>query len=56
MKKAPSLVLYTCPTCGDSVYATPGAKVRCPVCRTWFDEKGETGRPSFVRGGKGDRK
>lgn len=56
MKKTPKLVLFECPTCGDSVYCLPGSKVRCPVCHTWFDENGATERPPFSRGGKGGKK
>jgi hypothetical protein len=48
MKQDPKLVLYRCPTCGDEVYCLPGAKVRCPVCRTWYDDGGEIERPRCV--------
>lgn len=44
-KKVPQLVLFTCPTCQDTVYAMPGALVRCPVCKTWHNEAGEAQRP-----------
>jgi len=50
MKRVPELIAFVCPTCGDTVYCMAGSRVRCPVCRTWYDENGETDRPPVKRG------
>lgn len=55
MKRVPELIAFVCPTCGDTVYCMAGSRVRCPVCRTWYDENGETDRPGGRRRSMGGR-